>query len=250
MVEIALGLSLPFIGTTIGALMVFFIKDKLNVIFERLLMGFAGGVMLAASIWSLILPSIELAKENGILPFIPATIGIILGFLFMIILDFIPKYESISNSDNKRKGMLYFAVTLHNIPEGMAVGALFVSALNNETTLAIALAFSIGIAIQNIPEGAICVMPYKIAGYSKTKAFIMGVLSGTVEPIASLITILLSFIFVPILPYSLAFAAGAMIYVVVEELIPNHDNNGYSKILAIGFGIGFLVMMILDVALG
>lgn len=249
MVEIALGLSLPFIGTTIGALMVFFIKDKLNVIFERLLMGFAGGVMLAASIWSLILPSIELAEANGIIPFLPATIGIILGFIFMIILDFIPKYESISNSDNKRKGMLYFAVTLHNIPEGMAVGALFVSTLNNETTLAIALAFSIGIAIQNIPEGAICVMPYKITGYSKTKAFIMGVLSGIVEPIASLITILLSFIFVPILPYSLAFAAGAMLYVVVEELIPN-NNDGYSKILSIGFGIGFLVMMILDVTLG
>lgn len=245
--EIILGLSLPFIGTLMGSFMVFFVKDKINNIFEKLLMGFAGGVMLAASIWSLILPSIELARNNNIIPFLPATIGIILGFIFMIILDLIPKY----NLNNKREGMLYFAVVLHNIPEGMAVGAMFVSAINNEITLMIALAFSIGIAIQNIPEGTICVMPYKLAKSSKKKAFLMGVLSGVVEPIASIITILLSFIFVPILPYSLAFAAGAMIYVVVEELIPNNnENNDLSKILAIGFGIGFLVMMILDVALG
>ncbi len=245
--EIILGLSLPFIGTLMGSFMVFFVKDKINNIFEKLLMGFAGGVMLAASIWSLILPSIELARNNNIIPFLPATIGIILGFIFMIILDLIPKY----NLNNKREGMLYFAVVLHNIPEGMAVGAMFVSAINNEITLMIALAFSIGIAIQNIPEGTICVMPYKLAKSSKKKAFLMGVLSGVVEPIASIITILLSFIFVPILPYSLAFAAGAMIYVVVEELIPNNnENNDLTKILAIGFGIGFLVMMILDVALG
>ena len=215
--EIILGLSLPFIGTLMGSFMVFFVKDKINNIFEKLLMGFAGGVMLAASIWSLILPSIELARNNNIIPFLPATIGIILGFIFMIILDLIPKY----NLNNKREGMLYFAVVLHNIPEGMAVGAMFVSAINNEITLMIALAFSIGIAIQNIPEGTICVMPYKLAKSSKKKAFLMGVLSGVVEPIASIITILLSFIFVPILPYSLAFAAGAMIYVVVEELISN-----------------------------
>ena len=245
--EIILGLSLPFIGTLMGSFMVFFVKDKINNIFEKLLMGFAGGVMLAASIWSLILPSIELARNNNIIPFLPATIGIILGFIFMIILDLFPKY----NLNNKREGMLYFAVVLHNIPEGMAVGAMFVSAINNEITLMIALAFSIGIAIQNIPEGTICVMPYKLAKSSKKKAFLMGVLSGVVEPIASIITILLSFIFVPILPYSLAFAAGAMIYVVVEELIPNNnENNDLTKILAIGFGIGFLVMMILDVALG
>lgn len=245
--EIILGLSLPFIGTLMGSFMVFFVKDKINNIFEKLLMGFAGGVMLAASIWSLILPSIELARNNNTIPFLPATIGIILGFIFMIILDLIPKY----NLNNKREGMLYFAVVLHNIPEGMAVGAMFVSAINNEITLMIALAFSIGIAIQNIPEGTICVMPYKLAKSSKKKAFLMGVLSGVVEPIASIITILLSFIFVPILPYSLAFAAGAMIYVVVEELIPNNnENNNLTKILAIGFGIGFLVMMILDVALG
>ena len=245
--EIILGLSLPFIGTLMGSFMVFFVKDKINNIFEKLLMGFAGGVMLAASIWSLILPSIELARNNNIIPFLPATIGIILGFIFMIILDLIPKY----NLNNKREGMLYFAVVLHNIPEGMAVGAMFVSAINNEITLMIALAFSIGIAIQNIPEGTICVMPYKLAKSSKKKAFLMGVLSGVVEPIASIITILLSFICVPILPYSLAFAAGAMIYVVVEELIPNNnENNDLTKILAIGFGIGFLVMMILDVALG
>ena len=245
--EIILGLSLPFIGTLMGSFMVFFVKDKINNIFEKLLMGFAGGVMLAASIWSLILPSIELARNNNIIPFLPATIGIILGFIFMIILDLIPKY----NLNNKREGMLYFAVVLHNIPEGMAVGAMFVSAINNEITLMIALAFSIGIAIQNIPEGTICVMPYKLAKSSKKKAFLMGVLSGVVEPIASIITILLSFIFVPILPYSLAFAAGAMIYVVVVELIPNNNEyNDLSKILAIGFGIGFLVMMILDVALG
>ena len=245
--EIILGLSLPFIGTLMGSFMVFFVKDKINNIFEKLLMGFAGGVMLAASIWSLILPSIELARNNNTIPFLPATIGIILGFIFMIILDLIPKY----NLNNKREGMLYFAVVLHNIPEGMAVGAMFVSAINNEITLMIALAFSIGIAIQNIPEGTICVMPYKLAKSSKKKAFLMGVLSGVVEPIASIITILLSFIFVPILPYSLAFAAGAMIYVVVEELIPNNnENNDLTKILAIGFGIGFLVMMILDVALG
>ena len=245
--EIILGLSLPFIGTLMGSFMVFFVKDKINNIFEKLLMGFAGGVMLAASIWSLILPSIELARNNNIIPFLPATIGIILGFIFMIILDLIPKY----NLNNKREGMLYFAVVLHNIPEGMAVGAMFVSAINNEITLMIALAFSIGIAIQNIPEGTICVMPSNLAKSSKKKAFLMGVLSGVVEPIASIITILLSFIFVPILPYSLAFAAGAMIYVVVEELIPNNnENNNLTKILAIGFGIGFLVMMILDVALG
>ena len=226
---------------------------------EKLLLGFASGVMIAASIWSLLMPSIEMAESQNIIPWVPATVGFLLGILFLLILDsIIPHLHLNSNEPEgikaklKKTTMLVFAVTLHNIPEGMAVGVTFAGALigNAGITMAGAFALAIGIAIQNFPEGAIISMPLKSEGISKWKAFIYGTLSGIVEPIGAIITILLTNAVVPILPYLLSFAAGAMIYVVVEELIPEAQSGEHSNIATIGVAIGFVIMMILDVALG
>ena len=255
--EVTIGLLIPFLGTSLGSLMVFLIKDKMNPKIEKLLLGFASGVMIAASIFSLIIPSIEMATSQNFISYLPASIGFLLGMGFLLILDsIIPHLHNGSEtpegikSNLKNKTMMVFAITLHNIPEGMAVGVIFAGALaSNNISFASALALSIGIAIQNFPEGAIVSLPLAIEGKSKPKAFLMGVGSGIVEPIAAVITILLSQVMIPILPYLLSFAAGAMIYVVVEELIPESQNGKHSNIATIGVAIGFVLMMILDVAL-
>ena len=257
--EVLIGVAIPFLGTTLGAAMVFFMKNKMNGKVEKLLLGFAAGVMIAASIWSLLNPSIDMAEEQGEIAWIPAAVGFLLGVLFLLILDSVvphlhlktDKPEGIK-SKLKKTTMLVLAVTLHNIPEGMAVGVVLAGGLMGNETISIAGAFAlaIGIAIQNFPEGAIISMPLRAEGISKGKAFMYGVLSGIVEPIAAIVTILLASFVEPILPYLLAFAAGAMIYVVVEELIPESQEGEHSNIGTIGVAIGFVIMMILDVALG
>lgn len=253
------GLLIPFLGTTLGSATVFLMKNKLNKKVEKILLGFAAGVMIAASVWSLLIPSIDMAQEQGILPWLPAAIGFMLGIVFLLVLDsLIPHLHLESTKPEgikiklKKTTMMVFAVTLHNIPEGMAVGVSFAGALMENTgiTLAGAFALAIGIAIQNFPEGAIISMPLKAEGMSKGKAFLYGTLSGIVEPIGAIITILLTSTVIPILPYVLSFAAGAMIYVVVEELIPESQVGEHSNIGTIGVAIGFTIMMILDVALG
>ena len=256
---VSIGIAIPFLGTTLGAAMVFFMKNKMNGKVEKLLLGFAAGVMIAASIWSLLNPSIDMAEEQGKIAWIPAAVGFLLGVLFLLILDSVvphlhlktDKPEGIK-SKLKKTTMLVLAVTLHNIPEGMAVGVVLAGGLMGNETISIAGAFAlaIGIAIQNFPEGAIISMPLRAEGMSKRKAFLYGTLSGIVEPIAAIVTILLASFVVPILPYLLAFAAGAMIYVVVEELIPESQSGEHSNIGTIGVAIGFVIMMILDVALG
>lgn len=253
------GLLIPFLGTTLGSATVFLMKNKLNKKVEKILLGFAAGVMIAASVWSLLIPSIDMAQEQGILPWLPAAIGFMLGIVFLLVLDsLIPHLHLESTKPEgikiklKKTTMMVFAVTLHNIPEGMAVGVSFAGTLMENTgiTLAGAFALAIGIAIQNFPEGAIISMPLKAEGMSKGKAFLYGILSGIVEPIGAIITILLTSTVIPILPYVLSFAAGAMIYVVVEELIPESQVGEHSNIGTIGVAIGFTIMMILDVALG
>lgn len=253
------GLIIPFLGTTLGSAMVFFMKNKINNKVEKILLGFASGVMIAASVWSLLIPSIDMAEEQGVIAWIPATVGFLLGMLFLLVLDsVIPHLHLNSNKPEGMKSklqkttMMVLAVTLHNIPEGMAVGVVFAGAIsqNSGITLAGAFALAIGIAIQNFPEGAIISMPLKSEGTSKLKAFWYGTLSGIVEPIGALLTIALTNLVVPVLPYFLSFAAGAMIYVVVEELIPESQAGEHSNIGTVGVAIGFVIMMILDVALG
>ena len=252
-------LLIPFLGTTLGSAMVFFMKKSIHKTIEKLLIGFAGGVMISASFWSLLMPSMEMATEQHEISWLPASIGFLLGIFFLLILDSIiphlhlhaDKPEGIK-AKIKESTMLIFAVTLHNIPEGMAMGVTLAGAMigNVGISLVGALSLAIGIAIQNFPEGAIISMPLKSQGMSKSKAFIYGTLSGIVEPISAVITILLTNAIVPILPYLLAFAAGAMMYVVVEELIPESQEGEHSNIGTIGVAIGFVIMMILDVALG
>lgn len=257
--KIFLGILIPFLGTTLGAATVFLMRKELNAKVEKVLLGFASGVMVAASVWSLIIPSIEMAKEQQIIAWLPATVGFIFGIAFLLALDLIiPHLHLESNkpegikSKLKKTTMMVLAVTLHNIPEGMAVGVCFAGALsqNSSITLAEALALAVGIAIQNLPEGAIISLPLRSEGMSKSKAFLYGTLSGIVEPIGAIITVLITGTIETILPGLLAFAAGAMLYVVVEELIPESQNGEHSNIGTIGFAIGFLIMMILDVALG
>ena len=257
--NIIIGLLIPFLGTTLGAAMVFLMKNKINNKLEKVLLGFASGVMVAASIWSLIIPSIDMAKEQNIIAWVPATIGFILGIVFLLVLDNIIPHLHVKSKEPEglksnlgKSVMMILAVTLHNIPEGMAVGVAFAGAIsgNSTITMAGAIALSIGIAIQNFPEGAIISMPLKEEGNTKAKSFLYGTLSGIVEPIFGGITILLISLVVPILPYLLSFAAGAMIYVVVEELIPESQVGKHSNLGTIGFSFGFILMMILDVALG
>ena len=259
MENVAIGLLIPFLGTTLGSAMVFFMKNKINPKLQKLLLGFAAGVMIAASIWSLIIPSIDMAEKQGIIPWLPAAIGFSLGIIFLLILDSIIPHLHL-NSKNpegikaklKNEIMLVLAVTLHNIPEGMAEGIVLAGMLVPDSGITSASAFvlAIGLAIQNFPEGAIISMPLKDEGVSKPKAFLYGTLSGIVEPIGAIITILLTTSVAPILPYLLSFAAGAMIYVVVEELIPESQEGEHSNIGTIGVGIGFVIMMILDIAFG
>ena len=257
--ETLVGLLIPFLGTTLGAGMVFFMKNQINTKVQKLLLGFASGVMISASIWSLMIPSLDMAKEQGEISWLPAAIGFLLGIIFLLILDKITPHLHLNSEKPeglkaklKNSTMLILAVTIHNIPEGMAVGVVFAGMLvgNISMSFAGALALAIGIAIQNFPEGAIISMPLRAEGISKSKAFLYGTLSGIVEPIAAVITIILTGLVVPILPYILSFAAGAMIYVVVEELIPEAQAGEHSDIGTIGVAIGFVLMMILDVALG
>ena len=255
---IILGIVIPFLGTVIGSSLVFLLKDKLNSKVEKMLLGFASGVMIAASIWSLIIPSIDLSEDKA-LPWLPATIGFLLGVGFLLLLDTVIPHMHLNDNEPegiktkmKKQNLLMFAVTLHNIPEGMAVGIVLAAVANGNEQLTItgALALAIGIALQNLPEGAILSMPLKSEGVSKPKAFLMGALSGIVEPIAAIITILLAKFISPVLPYLLSFAAGAMIYVVVEELIPEAQEGKHSNIATIALAIGFALMMVLDIALG
>ena len=260
MIKIMLvGLLIPFLGTTLGAAMSFFMKDHMNPLVEKILLGFAGGVMMAASVWSLLIPSMELNSDMKRLSFIPATIGFLLGIGFLLLLDHIIPHLHIESDEPegpkahlKKTTMLVLAVTIHNFPEGMAVGIVFAALFKGHSTITLASAFalSIGIAIQNFPEGAIISMPLKAAGSSKWKSFVYGTLSGVVEPIGGLLTILLSTLVMPFIPYLLAFAAGAMVYVIIEELIPEASVGKHSNIATIGFAIGFVLMMILDTALG
>ena len=254
-----LGLMIPFLGTTLGAACVFFLKNALGTNVQKALLGFASGVMVAASVWSLLIPSMDLSASMGRLAFVPACGGLLAGMAFLLLMDrVIPhlhmgaeKAEGPSCS-LKKSTMLVLAVTLHNIPEGMAVGVVFAGMLaeNAHITTAAAFALAIGIAIQNFPEGAIISMPLRAEGESKGRAFFGGVLSGVVEPIGAVLTILAAQLVIPALPYFLSFAAGAMLYVVVEELIPEMSQGKHSNIGTIFFAVGFSVMMTLDVALG
>ena len=259
MSSIFAGIMIPFIGTTAGAACVFFLKNALKPSVQKAFLGFASGVMVAASVWSLLLPAMEQAVDMGRWSFVPAVVGFWLGILFLLGLDrLIPhlhhgsaEAEGIKSSLGKTT-MLTLAVALHNIPEGMAVGAVYAGWLYGDSgiTLAGALALSLGIAIQNFPEGAIISMPLKAEGFSQSRSFLYGMLSGAVEPIGAILTILLAGILVPVLPYALSFAAGAMVYVVVEELIPEMSVGKHSNVGTILFAVGFTLMMTLDVALG
>lgn len=257
--NIFLGLMIPFLGTFAGAACVLFMQSNLHTLVEKVLLGFASGVMVAASVWSLLIPAIEMSGSYGKLAFLPSAAGFAGGIAFLYGLDkLIPhlhlggKKPEGMKSGLTKTAMLALAVTLHNIPEGMAVGVVFAGVLsgNREITLAGAYTLAVGIAIQNFPEGAIISMPMKSNGTGKKKAFLYGALSGVVEPIAAFITILVTSAIEKALPYLLAFAAGAMLFVVVEELIPEASGDGDSDGATLGFAAGFLIMMILDVALG
>ena len=253
------GILIPFLGTSLGAASVFFLKKSLGDYIQRALTGFAAGVMVAASIWSLLIPAMDQSAALGKLAFFPAVVGFWLGILFLLLLDhIIPHLHRNSqqaegpHSQLQRTTMMVLAVTLHNIPEGMAVGVVYAGYLSGtaQITAAGALALSLGIAIQNFPEGAIISMPLRAEGMSKGRAFWGGVLSGVVEPIGAVLTILAASVIVPALPYLLSFAAGAMLYVVVEELIPEMSQGEHSDIGTVLFAVGFSLMMVLDVALG
>lgn len=254
-----IGIMIPFFGTTAGAACVFLLKNDIPGLLQKALLGFASGVMVAASVWSLLIPAIDMSSQWGDFAFFPAALGFALGIAFLYGMDSLIPHLHIGSdvpegkpSKLKKTTMMILAVALHNLPEGMAVGVVFAGALegSSKITLAGAAALSIGIAIQNFPEGAIVSMPLLAEGKSKPKAFFYGMLSGVVEPAGAVVTILLMEIITPLLPYLLAFAAGAMIYVVVEELLPEASQGEHSNVATLGFAVGFLAMMILDVALG
>lgn len=257
--EILLIVLLPFLGTIIGSGFVFFLKGQMNKKLQRALMGFAAGVMVAASIWSLIIPAMDQSAHLGKLAFLPAFIGVWGGVLFLLALDHIIPHLHINSEcpegmecQLKKPTMLFFAVALHNLPEGMAVGVVAAGWLagNEAISISAALALAVGIAIQNVPEGAIISMPMRSDGMRRRRAFGYGVVSGAIEPIGAVVTILLAALLVPVLPYLLAFSAGAMLYVVVEELIPEMSAGEHLNIGTVFFTVGFSLMMVLDVALG
>ena len=257
--DILTGILIPFIGTTAGSACVFFLRGELKPGVQKAFLGFASGVMVAASVWSLLIPAMEMSDGLGRLAFLPAVTGFLLGMAFLLFLDMVVPHLHMdtdqpegAKSNWKKSTMLVLAVTLHNIPEGMAVGVAFAGMLakSESITLAGAMALSLGIAIQNFPEGAIISMPLRAEGESKGKPFLGGVLSGVVEPIGAVLTIIAAQLIIPALPYLLSFAAGAMLYVVVEELIPEMSQGEHSDIGTVFFAVGFSLMMILDVALG
>ena len=257
--EVIYGLLLPFAGTTLVAAMVFLLREQMAAWVQKLLLGFASGVMMAASVWSLLIPSIDMASESGGVAWIPAVVGFLCGMFSLLLFDSLVPHLHLDASEPEgvksglgRSTMLFLAVTLHNIPEGMAVGVVLAGAMSGSAgiTMAGALTLALGIAIQNFPEGAIVSMPLRESVKSRWKAFGYGVGSGVVEPLAGLATILLIEVLQPVLPFLLAFAAGAMIYVVVEELIPESQSGRHSNVATIGVAFGFALMMLLDVALG
>ena len=256
--QVWIGVLLPFLGTTLGAAMVFVLKDKISDGVQRTLTGFAAGVMVAASFWSLLQPALESSAGMGRLSFVPAATGFLVGMGFLLLLDTVTPHMHMNEQDEgpknslKRTTKLILAVTLHNIPEGMAVGVVYAGWVVGEAGVsrAAALALALGIALQNFPEGAIVSMPLRAEGMPKVKTFWYGVLSGVVEPIAALVTIAAASAVKHVLPYMLAFAAGAMFYVVVEELIPEMSDGEHSNVGTVAFALGFVLMMILDVALG
>lgn len=252
-------LLIPFAGTLIGSAFVFYMKKEMPALLQKALLGFASGIMVAASVWSLLIPSMEMSAGEGICTVLPAAIGFIAGMGFLLAVDYLTPHLHIGDESPEglkarisKTAMLALAVTIHNIPEGMAVGVVIAGSLQDGIGIApaAAMATAIGIAIQNIPEGAIISMPMRAAGNSRRKSFLIGGLSGIVEPIGAVLVILLASLMTPILPYFLAFAAGAMLYVVVEELIPEASVGQHSNISTIGFAIGFVLMMVLDVVLG
>ncbi len=257
--DVLMGVMIPFVGTALGSGCVFFMKKELGAKVQKALTGFASGVMVAASIWSLMIPAMEQTEGLGRLSFLPACVGFWIGILFLLLLDSVIPHLHL-NTDKaegpkaklKRTTMMVLAVTLHNLPEGMAVGVVYAGLLagNGAITAGGALALALGIAIQNFPEGAIISMPLCAEGKSKGRAFLDGVLSGAVEPIGAALTILAAGLIVPAMPYLLSFAAGAMLYVVVEELIPEMSSGEHSNIGVVMFAVGFTLMMALDVALG
>ena len=249
-------LMIPFLGTALGSAFVFFMKREMPPMLQKVLLGFASGVMVAASVWSLIIPSIEMG--SGAAAVIPPAIGLLAGFAFLLLIDRVtPHLHPVGGPEGPKSRlskttMLALAVTIHNFPEGMAVGVAIAGALNADVAMSAAgaLALSLGIAIQNIPEGAIISMPLRMAGGSRRRAFGIGALSGAVEPVGALLVLLLASVTTPAMPYLLAFAAGAMLYVVVEELVPEASQGAHSNIATIGFALGFALMMVLDVVLG
>lgn len=256
---IGFGIMIPFLGTMLGAGFVFLLRNQIKSWVNTVLAGFASGIMMAASVWSLLIPSIEMSEGMGKMSFIPAAVGFTLGIVFLLCMDKVVPHIHVENGQQegvkaklKKTTMLVFAVTLHNIPEGMAVGIVYagLGTQMSGITAAGAAALAFGIALQNIPEGAIISLPLKGEGMSKTKAFLYGTLSGIVEPIGAFITVLLTAYITPVLPYMLAFAAGAMVYVIIEELVPESAASEHSDIGTIGFTAGFVIMMIMDVALG
>ncbi len=257
--NIVIGLLIPLLGTTAGAACVFFLKNQISANFQRIFTGFAAGVMAAASVWSLLIPAMNMSEELGKLAFVPALVGFLLGIFFLLLMDSLIPHLHMGSSEPEGKksslgssAMLMLAVTIHNLPEGAACGAIFAGVISGKgaVTMAGALALSIGIAIQNFPEGAIISLPLRSEGNSRSKSFLLGALSGVVEPLGALLAIALAGIVTPILPYMLAFAAGAMIYVVVEELIPEANEGEHSNLGTMAFAVGFALMMVLDVALG
>lgn len=258
--ELLIGIMIPFLGTALGSACVFFLKNELKTLVQKALLGFASGVMVAASVWSLLIPAMDMSQKMDKFAFIPAAVGFLLGIFFLLLMDQLIPHLHLGEtkpegrkSNLKKTTMLVLAVTLHNLPEGMAVGVVFAGMLdkNTEITMAGAMALSIGIAIQNFPEGAIISLPLRSErSVGKGKAFLYGTLSGAVEPLGALLTVGLFQMIQPLLPYLLAFAAGAMMYVVVEELIPESSEGEHSNIGTLGFAAGFVLMMILDVALG
>ena len=256
---VLVGLLLPFVGTTAGAACVFFLRKQININLQRVFTGFAAGVMVAASVWSLLIPAMDMSEGMGKLAFIPALVGFLLGILFLLFMDSVIPHLHVGSKEPEgkksglgRTAMLMLAVTIHNLPEGAACGAILAGVLSGDgaVTMAGAITLSIGIAIQNFPEGAIISLPLRSEGHSRGRSFLLGALSGIVEPIGAILAIALASIVTPVLPYLLAFAAGAMIYVVVEELIPEASEGEHSNLGTIAFAVGFALMMVLDVALG
>lgn len=254
-----IGLLIPLLGTMLGAAFVFLMKDEMPLRLQKTLLGFASGVMVAASVWSLLIPSMDMEMSKGSMSVVPAAIGFLLGVFFLLMIDELTPHLHLGadkpegpRSRLSRTAMLAMAVTIHNLPEGMAVGVVLAGAEDglSNITLASAVAVALGIGIQNVPEGAIISMPMRAAGNSKWKSFLIGSLSGVVEPLGAIGVLLLAWLLMPVLPYMLAFAAGAMFYVVVEELIPEASNGEHSNLSTIGFALGFVLMMVLDVVMG